>query len=98
MRPSTLLRPHDEPIGLSRETPDDDALRAGREREPSSGRSPEGELQRRPTDGLVRRLVRLVVALLVILMVLLTTAVLLTGDAPVNEQLTPAPGVEILQD
>jgi hypothetical protein len=97
MRASTLLRPHDEPVGLPRGTPDDDALRAGREREPSSGRSPEGELWGRRTDGFVRKLGRLVVAVLVILMVLLTAGVLVTGDAPVDEHLPPEPGVEIPQ-
>jgi hypothetical protein len=46
----------------------------------------------------VRRLARLVVAVLVILVVLLTAGVLLTGDAPVDEQLPPGPGVEVLQE
>jgi hypothetical protein len=98
MRASTLLRPHDQPVDLPHGAPGGDVLLPGREREPSHDGSPEGELWDRRTAAFVRRLVRLVVAVLVILVVLLTAGVLLTGDAPVDEQFPPGPGVEILQE
>jgi hypothetical protein len=70
----------------------------GANESPPTTAAPEGELWDRRTAAFVRRLVRLVVAVLVILVVLLTAGVLLTGDAPVDEQLPPGPGVEILQE